>query len=190
MKAPVIQFGASLDQRIWGLARSRARGMAWCMLLVLLAIAGWAWWRSDLERQHIERLGSMMDAQRTARVINAPSSQKPKLSPESTRQLQVAVLKLNMPWSDIFNAIEGHDMEEVAIVSMEPDASAGTVSMVVEARSLKTLLAYARALSQDPAIDSARLSHHETSMQDPNLPVRLSLRVTLHHPGSDQGAER
>ena len=85
--------------------------------------------------------------------------------------------QLNIPWSDLFRAVESAASSGVAILVFEPDPRKNTLRLTVEARSLPAVFAFADRLRGQPISRAVRLVHHETNAQDQNRPVRFQLEL-------------
>jgi Tfp pilus assembly protein PilN len=87
--------------------------------------------------------------------------------------------RLNVPWSDVLDAIERSTTQKVALLALEPDARTGSVALTAEARSLDDLLSYVEGLGQDAAVASVRMGQHDLRAQDPGHPVRMTLSLSI-----------
>ncbi len=93
--------------------------------------------------------------------------------------LNRVIRQLNAPWSDIFDALEKQAQAEVALVSIEPDASKGSVRIEAEAKRLEDLLEYARRLGQSSQFQHVTPVKHEINERDAARPFRMSIDATL-----------
>jgi Tfp pilus assembly protein PilN len=160
--------------------------------LVMLAVAGLfaTGWQMAATRQ--ELAVAQTELQALGRRQPAPAApSRPVLPPEERRAWNQVVRQLNTPWSSLLAALESVTPEDVALVSIEPDARQASVRVQAEAKSLDALLVYAQALKgAEPFADVAPVKH-ETNEQDPNRPVRLTLNLRLREsraldaPGGD-----
>ena len=123
-------------------------------------------------------------------TVAAPGT--PSMSPQQRQAWNQVTRQLNTPWTALLDALEASQPDDVALVSIEPDARQGTVRLQAEARSLDTLLAFARQLGTAPLFETVALVKHETNEQDGNRPVRLSLDIRLRalHSIASEAAQR
>jgi Tfp pilus assembly protein PilN len=109
----------------------------------------------------------------------APAPQRVAAAAQQRRVLDQITRQLNTPWSQLLDALESSLPDDVALVSIEPDGSAGKVRLQSEARSLDTLVGYAASLRNVPMFTGVALLKHETNDQDPNRPLRLMMELEL-----------
>lgn len=82
--------------------------------------------------------------------------------------------KLNTPWERLFRALEALPHEQVALLSVEPDASSGSVRIQAEAKDTATMLAYVEDLREGGWLSAVALNNHQVRQDDPFKPVRFS----------------
>ena len=105
-----------------------------------------------------------------------------ELSKEQRQQVNRVIHQLNTPWQDLFQQLERGTPNNVALISIEPDAGRASVKLQAEAKNLDVLLAYAASLQSQQVLGALTYSKHETNDQDPNKPVRLSFEMGLRMP--------
>ncbi len=76
-----------------------------------------------------------------------------------------------MPWNALFNAVETVEVEQVALLALEPDPKTGMVSLSGEARDLPGLLTYVARLGQVKTLHDVYLQRHEIRQDDPKHTV-------------------
>jgi hypothetical protein len=171
---------------------ARLRAVACIALAVSFALAGglaWQWLQQTLQqKQTLDAL-----ARRRGQLSTAHPSATPKSPAASARDIarhNLAVSQLNVPWSDVFDALERQARPEVALTLAEPDTKKGLLHLQAEARDIDTLLVHAQRLGADPAFGDLALQQHETNDQDPNRPARLSFDLRLPAVPGASGAGR
>lgn len=165
--------------RTWLLGRGGAAGWVGATLLAaaLAGLAATAWQfmvtRQELAtaKAELQALGRLQPA--------AAAGTRPAMATDQRRAWNEVVGRLNMPWTAMLDTLEAQTPDDVALVSIEPDARGGIVRVQAEARTLEALLAYARALRTAGPFADAIPMKHETNEQDPNRPVRLTLQIRL-----------
>lgn len=203
MNRSTLVFESPPRLSFWG-RRSRWWQTGWgiavlCALLVLLfQLLGKLWqghlMTQDLNRQsqHLSSLArltpkpskTLPSGSRPAGDVNRGlmSSTASELSQDERRQLNRVIQQLNTPWQDLFQQLERSTPQEVALISIEPDANRASVKLQAEARSLDVLLSYAASLQFQGVLGALTYSKHETNDQDPNKPIRLSFELGLRPP--------
>lgn len=91
--------------------------------------------------------------------------------------INTAVAQLNLPWADVFDAIESATSPAVALLSMEPDAKKHLFKIVAETKNSENMIAYIEQLKRQKFFIDVTLSKHEIMEQDPNKPIRFQFSV-------------
>lgn len=86
---------------------------------------------------------------------------------------------LNTPWNNVFDTLERSIPGDVALISIEPDATKATLRLEAEAATLDALLKGARALGEAEGIAQLALVKHETQEQQPDRAVRLVVELQM-----------
>jgi Tfp pilus assembly protein PilN len=112
---------------------------------------------------------------------NKPQRSRPAMAadtPETQGEAKLAneiTAQLNLPWNELFSAIERAPTVDVALLAIEPDAVKHTVQISAEARNFAAMLAYLKALDTGGKLSNIYLQNHQVQAQDPNHPVRFGL---------------
>jgi HAMP domain-containing protein len=156
--------------------RRRPARASWVLLAAALAFAGEAGFsfvevRSKVAAK-LERMAHLADSL-PARDPNAGPVRQPPL--EEFAAARDTIVRLSMPWSNIFRALEGARSEDVALLSIEPDAASGAVGITGEAKSYPAALTYVAWLSHEKTLKDVRLAKHEVRQGDPRRPVAFTI---------------
>ena len=81
----------------------------------------------------------------------------------------------NRPWQALFTTLEALASDDVALLSLTPDARKRQLRITAEARDLGAMLDYHRKLEDTPALRDVSLVNHEFAEQVQGRPVRFSL---------------
>lgn len=87
--------------------------------------------------------------------------------------VNLAVAQLNLPWLDLFKAIENATSQDIALLELNPDVRKGIVKGTAEARNNNDMLDYVARLGNERFFDSVVLTRHEINQLDPNRPLRF-----------------
>jgi hypothetical protein len=82
---------------------------------------------------------------------------------------------MNVPWGELFAAIESADEGHVALLQVQPDARSRTVLMAGSARDLPAVLAYMTRLEGTARLQDVVLMSHEIKLKEPGTPVAFQL---------------
>lgn len=103
------------------------------------------------------------------------------ISADRARAINDAVRRLNLPWDAILAALDAAldaaSTPQVALLTLEPDATDGIVHLTGEARSVDAMLSLQHRLQAQGEFASVVLVHHELRSDRPGTPVRFSFDV-------------
>ncbi|HEY8357539.1 MAG TPA: hypothetical protein VIL30_08780 [Ramlibacter sp.] len=177
-----VQLVFEDDSRAWPVAlrgrQVRPMKLAGVALLVIAA----AWLLASLlqlAQTRQELAATEAELQALGRRQPVAVTPKPALRPEQRRAWNQVVRQLNTPWGGLLAVLEATTPDDVALVSIEPDARQGSVRIQAEARTLEVLLAYAQSLKGAGLFADVVPVKYETNEQDPNRPARLMLNLQL-----------
>lgn len=123
--------------------------------------------------------------QTTQRQLTGDSSAKSTLSPAETRE-QAANLaemrkvsqQLRRPWERLFAMLEAMPRDDVALLTLTPDARKGQVRISAEARDLQAMLDFHKRLEASDELSDVSLLSHEIVVKSPEQPVQFNLSAT------------
>lgn len=139
----------------------------WAGLVLLatgLAFAG----EVGLSYRHLHSDVTQMEARLVA--APAPSATSAGLRAPEAGEIAFAretVRRLSTPWEKLFAALEWAHSERVVLLSIEPDAEAGTVSIAGEARDYLAALTYVANLAEQGTLNRVHLARHELTRSGP-----------------------
>ena len=135
------------------------------------------------EREQVEALQAALAA-RSQAARPLPVSAQPKLAlPESQVQaVNDAVMQLNLPWRDLYDAVRAATPGNVALLALEPDAKRRTLRITAETRNSDDMLAYVARMQEQAWFGSVVLTRHEIAEQDPNRPLRFQVAAQWGSP--------
>lgn len=105
---------------------------------------------------------------------NLKISQSP-ISPKQIEETQLVVNTLSMPWNELLNGIEKSSLEDVILLSLQPDSKKQQLVLTGEAKNLPAVLAYIDRLESQPMLEKAYLQKHGMSETDKNKPVQFTI---------------
>ncbi len=158
---------------------------AFFLLIIVLGLGGLFFWKTiDMYRSSVAYTNQISAVQMKLDLLDQQSvKQKIKLampivSVEKARAINQVIASLNLPWSDILNAIEDGAVTDVTVLNLEPQALAKIVKISAEAKTTEEMFAYVEKLGRHPFFRIALLTKHETYEQDPKKPIRFSVEVS------------
>jgi Tfp pilus assembly protein PilN len=84
-----------------------------------------------------------------------------RASPEEIAAARETVQRLSTPWDKLFGALESAATDQVALLAIEPDPKAGTVTISGESKDYLSVLTYVLNLSHAEALSRVQLARHE-----------------------------
>jgi Tfp pilus assembly protein PilN len=154
----------------------RPAALTWLLLAVALAFA------ADVGRSYVKaRLEVEAKTGRLARLSDARSAREATstpvrpLSQEEFAAAQDTILRLSTPWDNVFRALEAAQSDDVALLSIEPDAGSGSLSITGDAKSYPAALTYVAWLAHEKTLKNVRLARHEIVRNEPRRPLAFTV---------------
>jgi Tfp pilus assembly protein PilN len=163
--------------------RRRSSPLGWSLLAagVVLALTCTVI-QQHLSEQAEQQQGHLQTAQR---VLTGDSGTKVSLTPAETREqaqnlaeMRKVSQQLRRPWERLFATLEAMPRENVALLTLTPDARKGQVRISAEARDLDAMLDFHRRLEASDELSDVSLLSHEIVANVPEQPVRFNLSAT------------
>lgn len=161
----------------------RSSPLAWSLLalgiglLVALLIAQQLW---QAERQALEAQVQRLEQQLGRRpASSAPlNSAASREQAERLAQMRSVSQQLQRPWEQLFYRLEGLPQEDVALLTLTPDARKGQLRISAEARNLEAMLQFHKRLESIDQLRDVSLLNHEINARQPEHPVQFNLSAT------------
>ncbi len=153
----------------------RPARISWLLLAIALAFA------ADVGSSYVKtRTEIEARTAKLARLSGGPTrevsaSTSAGLSKEEFGAAQDTILRLSMPWDNVFRALEAARSDDVALLSIEPDAGSGSLSITGEARSYPAALTYVAWLAHEKTLKNVRLARHEIDRNDARQRVSFTI---------------
>ena len=112
----------------------------------------------------------------------APAAATLKVSAQEVTAVRETVQRLSTPWDKLFGALEAAAIDDVALLGIEPDPKAGTVTITGDGKDYLAALSYVMNLSRTDALTQVRLARHEMRRTDPQHPVAFSVTARWAKP--------
>ena len=122
-------------------------------------------------RGQIEDLQLVSKRRATAAQGNAAEAGAPG---EGARANEIT-RQLNLPWGDLFSAIEASKGDSIALLSIAPDAQLRQVKLTGEARGFADVVEYVKRLNGIPMFEGAYLLDHGIVRQGPQEIIRFTV---------------
>lgn len=135
--------------------------------------AGWALLALSLVLLAVMQWHAMQLQKAAATLTNAshPAASKPKSPPLSAEALDVMRKQyaaagelaafLQLPWRDLFAALEIAASDDVALLAIEPDHKKRTVRITAEATDYAAIVEYLKRLGDAPQLEQVYLQRYQ-----------------------------
>lgn len=146
-------------------------------------------WRYAQSQFAVQAAQLVIDAAETEIAQAKPTAEA--MTPISAQRLTALARMtrhLNTPWPGILDALERHASNDIALLSIEPDAVRGRVRLAFEARKLQPLIDFAQRLGDSEVFSRVEILRHEVNERDPAHPYRMALDVVLADNGNRPAA--
>ncbi len=128
--------------------------------------------RLQAREAQLEEIRSMSRRARPAIAMQAADTPEVR---EQIKKANTVLAQMNVPWGELFEAIESADEGAVALLQVQPDARSRTVLMGGSARDLPAVLAYMTRLERTERLKDVVLMSHEVKLKEPGTPVAFQL---------------
>ena len=115
-------------------------------------------------------------ASRSAPALSEFESDTPEVR-DQIKKANAVLQQMNVPWGELFAAIESAENVNVALLAVQPDARSHSVLIGGEARDLPAALAYMERLERTRRLRDVVLVTHEVKTKDPGQPVAFTLNA-------------
>jgi hypothetical protein len=132
---------------------------------------------SALDESMARAESSLRESARAARkkpVVSRLQADPQKVALE-VRQARELMLRLQLPWHELFGSIEGARKSDVALLSIESQHEKRRVKIYAEAKDVEAMVSYLAYLRRRPALSEVYLESHEVQLKDQQRPVRFVL---------------
>jgi len=130
-----------------------------------------------------ERLATLQAiASRSLPSITARGADTPEVR-EQVKKANAVLELMNVPWGELFAAIESAETGDVALLAVQPDARKRSVLIGGDARSLSAVFAYMERLERSKRLHGVVLLSHEVKSKEPGQPVAFTLSAAWQEEG-------
>jgi hypothetical protein len=156
-----------------------------------LGAAGWILWiaatvfASDVAWSYVQTRETLDKRMQTLRAMASkprPEAEARTYQPKDVERevafARMAIYRIAMPWSELFKALSATAVEDVALLSIEPDANSGVLQITAEAKDIPTMLTYVARLEANNYFPTVALARHEIKRAEPRRPVSFVVVAT------------
>ena len=155
-----------------------SRAGPWLLVAGVLAAVAAASYQNHLTHEAAAREARLATlrgiASRSLPVISERSSETPEVRDQIKKANGVLRL-MNVPWGELFAAIESAENGDVALLAVQPDTRSRSVLIGGEGRSLPAVLTYMGRLERTKRLHGVVLLSHEVKDKEPGQPIAFTL---------------
>jgi Tfp pilus assembly protein PilN len=163
--------------------RRRSGPLGWSLLTAGVALTLACFFaQQHLDQQSSQQQGHLQHAQRE---LTGDTGGKVGLTPAETREqaqnlaeMRKVSQQLRRPWERLFAMLEAMPRDDIALLTLTPDARKGQVRISAEARDLETMLEFHQRLEASDELSDVSLLSHEIVANVPEHPVQFNLSAT------------
>lgn len=163
--------------------RRRSGPLGWSLLIAGVALTLACFFaQQHLDQQASQQQGHLQHAQRE---LTGDTGGKVGLTPAETREqaqnlaeMRKVSQQLRRPWERLFAMLEAMPRDDIALLTLTPDARKGQVRISAEARDLETMLQFHQRLEASDELSDVSLLSHEIVANVPEHPVQFNLSAT------------
>ena len=169
-----LDLDFSTQRRPAGLVR-------WLVLLAgVAALAGTLAWNALVWQPRLAAADKQVRLLQSSLTAQQPVLRK--ISDEQLaaewRQTTAVAGALNQPWEKLFSMLEAMTGEQVALLTLEPNAALHELVLTAEAKNFNAMLGLYRLLSKQADLSNVVLHSHQINQQDNDKPVRFRITAT------------
>lgn len=128
--------------------------------------------RIDSEREQLQ-----VGIAKLRKPARQPTVSLPPVPEARALAINGVISQLNLPWSDLFDAVEQATPVTIALVGLEPDAKRNLLKGDAEALTSDDMIAYIERLKKMPQFVSVMLTKHAVDDQDQFKPLRFTFEA-------------
>lgn len=145
--------------------------------LLLCVLAGFRVHQLFHRIESLDREQARLAAQRAANAQQPMIAAHVSIDVKQSEAVNSAVAQLNLPWDDIFNAIEAATPPQVSLLSIQPEPRSAQLKIGAQSSGSDDMIAYLRALEQQPSVERVYLTKHEHVRDGFSEVLRFQIQV-------------
>jgi len=98
-----------------------------------------------------------------------------EISQEQIKQIQTTIGALTIPWDGLLQSIEKSDMQDIALLNLDPNSKKQLITISGEAKNLQVALDYIQKLEAQPMLDKVYLQKYNIDEANQFKPVKFTL---------------
>lgn len=145
------------------------------LALLASALALWQIHRAGQAREPVLESIRLMERQRQTVSQSQPQSREPVLSAARIQGVNLAIQRLNVPWSELFDAIEASALPAVSVLELMPDVRKQQLRVAAEAASADAMVQFIERLKREGQFRRVVIERHDVIESDRNKPIRFEV---------------
>jgi hypothetical protein len=150
----------------------------WMICAVAVAASAWLGLQAYLLLDYVDTR-SAANLRAAARSTVRPQPKPNRAEQDAARLWAELEAERDFPWSHIFKMVEQSDSTEIALLGLTPDKRHRTVMLRGQALTQKALLAYLKALGEQPMLSQVYLVHQQAMNQNQLETIAFEIKIRL-----------
>ena len=135
--------------------------------------------RVSARQSQLEQMRGM--ASRSMPSLVERDADTPELR-EQIKKANAVLLQMNVPWGELFAAIESAEDSSIALFVVQSDLCSRSLAVSGEARTIPALLGYMGRLERTGRLRDVILASHELKTKDIGQPVSFTIEAGWQEP--------
>jgi len=171
VRAPDIQFAHAPR-------RSLAFGIAALVLgVIVVASSTWNYYVGLQSLRSVDARIANAEQDTGRRSMSPRTSMAPTIPEQRASAINNAIARLNIPWREVFAAIEAEQPADIALLALLPDARQRVMLVQAEALNHSSMLDFVARLRANSKFEDVYLTKHERREQDIGQPYRFAVQA-------------
>ncbi|WP_137823246.1 PilN domain-containing protein [Pseudomonas sp. D(2018)] len=128
---------------------------------------------ADVRSAELQRVEQQLQKRGLRQAPLSAAEEKARVA--SVAEMRRITAQMNLPWDGLFAMLEAQPRQDIALLSLAPDARKGQLRIAAEARDLAAMLAFHRELEASDALSDVSLLNHEMVTEQAERPIRFNL---------------
>ncbi len=145
------------------------------LIVVALLISAYAWAEYQKTEQMLVEAETKLNTLAPAQKIAPLQTVVETASEAEIQYAREIVTQLSTPWNPLLSALESSSMQNVALLSVEPNRKKQQLVITGQAKNMESALSYIKRLEAIEGLSQVYLLKHQIDQTDPNQPVGFTI---------------
>lgn len=157
------------------LAYQRLTVTSLVLMVFTLLLCAYVWAEYQKTEQVLNETEATLNTLAPAQKAATVESVMETASEADIQYARAIVTQLSTPWNPLLNALERINMQNVALLSVEPNRKKQQLVITGQAKNMESTLSYIKRLEAIEGLSQVYLLKHQIDQSDPNKPVGFTI---------------